>query len=141
MTKLFRGKVFLLLLALCLFAAAAAEAAFVPDSKESPTEKITTVEEAKKLPDDTRVVLHGYIVKHIRSDHYMFQDDTGSISIEIDDDDWNGVTVGPADRVEIRGEIDRDPMSLEIEVEYIRKLTATQAYNIFSSANLYFGGC
>lgn len=125
MANLLRGKIFLLLLALCLSTTCGAEAAFVPDSKGSPAGKITTVEEAKTLPDDTPVVLRGYIVQHVRSDHYTFQDDTGSITVEIDDDEWNGVIVGPADRVEIHGEVDRDLMSLEIEVEYIRKLDTT----------------
>jgi uncharacterized protein (TIGR00156 family) len=74
------------------------------------------------LPDDAKVVLQGYILSHIRSDHYLFQDDTGSITVEIDNDNWRGLTVSPADRVEIHGEVDRDLLTLEIEVEYIRKL-------------------
>ncbi len=97
----------------------AAEAAFVSDAKKRPSERVVSVEEARKLPDDTRVVLRGYIVDHLRSDHYTFRDETGRIAVEIDDDNWHGLDVGPDDRVEIYGEVDRDFSSVEIEVNRI----------------------
>jgi uncharacterized protein (TIGR00156 family) len=78
-----------------------ADAAFVPDSDAHPAERINTVEEAKALPDDTRVVLRGHILNRIRSNHYTFQDETGSITVEIDNDEWRGLTISPADRVEM----------------------------------------
>jgi uncharacterized protein (TIGR00156 family) len=108
-----------------LFAAAfkfGAEAAFAPPYEERPVRKIHTVEEAKALPDDARVTLRGHVVDQVRPKHYTFRDGTGSITAEIDDDEWRGLTVGPADRVEIYGEVDRDLLSTEIDVEYIRKL-------------------
>ena len=98
------------------------EAAYVPDPKPRQTRNLNTVEEAKTMRDDEWVVLQGYIESHIRTDHYVFRDETGSITVEIDDDKWRGQIIGPRDKVEIEGEIDRDPWSLEIEVERIRKI-------------------
>ncbi len=66
----------------------------------------TSVEEAKQLSDDSYVVLRGKIVKSVGHEKYLFEDKSGSIVIEIDDDDWKGLTVGPNDTVEIRGEVD-----------------------------------
>jgi uncharacterized protein (TIGR00156 family) len=122
MAKLLRKAEKVLLLALIAGVGFRAEAAFVPHSGKRPVERIHTVEEVKTLPDDAPVVLQGYILNHIRSDHYTFQDDSGSITVEIDDDEWRELIVSPSDKVEIRGEVDRDLLTMEVEVEYIRKL-------------------
>lgn len=53
------------------------------------------------------VVLEGYIEQHLRGDKYMFKDGTGKITIEIDDDDWRGLTVDPTTKVQIKGEVDK----------------------------------
>lgn len=78
-----------------------------------------TVEQAKLLRDDARVVLRGYIVERISDDNYTFRDSTGSIRVDIDHDKWAGQTVKPEDLVEIRGEIDKDWNSIEIDVKSI----------------------
>ncbi|MDL2314314.1 YgiW/YdeI family stress tolerance OB fold protein [Desulfovibrio sp. OttesenSCG-928-C14] len=97
-----------------------------PSSQKSggfsgPSRNMTTVEQAKTMRDDTKVVLRGNIVEHIAKDKYLFKDGTGSIIIEIDDDDWNGVSVTPKDVVEIRGEVDKDWNSVEIDVDRVIK--------------------
>ena len=86
-----------------------------------PTISAMSVAEAKKLSDDTPVVLVGKIEKNLGSDKYSFRDKTGDITIEIDDDEWNGLTVDPNDTVEIRGEIDKDFTSIEVDVDAIVK--------------------
>jgi uncharacterized protein (TIGR00156 family) len=128
MVKLLRAAKKILLLEVLLFALAVsvgfgAEAAAVPDSGRRSAGRVHRVAEVIELPDDTRVVLQGYLLDdRIRSDHYTFRDDTGSITVEIDDHEWRGLTVTPADKVEIRGEVDRDLLTIEVEVDYIRKL-------------------
>ncbi len=87
-----------------------------------PSVEITTVEQAKGMSDDTFVVLQGNIKQNIGDELYIFTDASGSINIEIDDDDWNGVSVGPDDLVEIRGEIDKGWTSIEIDVDQVRKI-------------------
>ncbi|MFV0626651.1 MAG: NirD/YgiW/YdeI family stress tolerance protein [Alphaproteobacteria bacterium] len=83
-------------------------------------EKITVVE-AQKLSDDTPVVLVGKIEKSLGGEKYIFTDSTGSVTIEIDDKDWKGLTVGADDTVEIRGEVDKDFTSFEIDVDTVIK--------------------
>jgi len=86
-----------------------------------PSISKTTVKQAKTLKDDMPVVLEGNIIQHLGKDNYLFRDSTGEITIEIDHDDWNGVTVKPKDTVTIYGEIDKDWNSFEIEVDSIKK--------------------
>lgn len=85
--------------------------------------KVITVEEAKKLSDDKEVVLVGNITQHVKSDKYLFKDASGTITVEIDQDEWRGQSISPEDTVEIIGEIDqsmfKDP---KIDVDSVRKV-------------------
>lgn len=87
-----------------------------------PKSNITTVAQAKQMRDDTKVTLRGNIVQSLGKEKYLFKDSTGEITIEIDHEDWRGVTVGPNDLVEIYGEVDKDWNSVEIDVDVVRKV-------------------
>ncbi|MBQ2810700.1 MAG: YgiW/YdeI family stress tolerance OB fold protein [Alphaproteobacteria bacterium] len=84
-----------------------------------PEPSVNTVAEALKMSDDMAVVLEGKIEKSLGNEEYMFSDSTGSIKVEIDDDNWRGVTVTPEDKVVIRGEVEKDMFKTEIEVDKI----------------------
>lgn len=81
---------------------------------------VVTVAEAKNLGDDTSVVLVGKITQSLGNEKYTFIDGTDSITVEIDDDDWNGVDVNAENVVEIRGEVDKDFGDIEIDVDSIK---------------------
>lgn len=84
---------------------------------------VVTVAQAKASPDETPISLTGTLLKHLNQDHYEFQDDTGVILLEIDDDDWeeSGVKVG--DRVHVLGEVDTHTYKpTDVEVLKITKL-------------------
>lgn len=84
-----------------------------------------TVKQAKTLSDESYVTLRGKIINHIKKDKFTFQDETDTIVLEIDDDLWYGTTIGPADTVEIIGEVDRDDGpwgKIEIEVKSMKKI-------------------
>lgn len=83
----------------------------------------TSVKEALALKDDSRVTLRGNIERSLGGDQYLFKDSTGSIEIEIDGKRWNGLTVTPADTVEISGKVDKDWNSTEIDVKRIQKVS------------------
>ena len=86
-----------------------------------PGPEFVTVEQAKDMRDDTPVALKGYIVKSLGGDNYLFKDNTGTITLDIDDKRWAGQTVGAEDPVEIYGKIDKDWSDLEIEVKRLIK--------------------
>ncbi|MDY5303422.1 MAG: NirD/YgiW/YdeI family stress tolerance protein, partial [Campylobacter sp.] len=60
-----------------------------------------TVAGALKARDDTMVTLKGNIIRQVAHEKYEFKDSTGVMIVEIDDDKWNGLSVGPNDVVEI----------------------------------------
>ena len=80
----------------------------------------STVAEALKMPDDTPVVLKGKVEKSLGNERYQFNDGTGVIVIEVDNEDWRGLTVTPEDTVEIKGEIEKDMLSApEVDVDTV----------------------
>ncbi len=84
---------------------------------------VMTVEQVRSQNDDTPVVLQGYLLRQNGENSYVFQDTTGTINLEIDDEDWGGLTVSPTDMVEIWGEVDRNGMSMiEVDVSAIKKI-------------------
>lgn len=79
----------------------------------------SSVAEALKLNDDTPVVLIGQIEKSLGDEKYLFKDASGSVTVEIDNEDWRGVTVTPKDTIVIQGEIDKDFFKTEIDVDSV----------------------
>jgi uncharacterized protein (TIGR00156 family) len=77
--------------------------------------------DVKNMPHDTDVVLEGNIENYLGNEKYRFNDGSDTITLEIDNDVWNGLEVGPNDTVIIYGEVDKKFQRLEIEVERIEK--------------------
>jgi uncharacterized protein (TIGR00156 family) len=107
----------LVVLALSGAAAAANADGFTgPGDQPAPA----TAAEASSLPDDAKVLLSGFIVRSLGDEQYEFRDDTGTLVVEIDDDEWLGAEVTPEDSVDLLGEIDRDGQEATVELEVER---------------------
>jgi len=83
------------------------------------TAALKSVDSVKSMQDDDKVALEGYLIKEIRSEHYIFKDATGEIEVEIDDEDFRGVKVTPETKVRLVGEVDKDRTSTTIDVDYV----------------------
>lgn len=83
---------------------------------------IVSIQQAKGMNDDAMVILQGNIQKKVGDELYLFSDGNDTIMVEIDDDDWNGLNIGPDDMVEITGEVDKGWTSIEIDVDQIKKV-------------------
>jgi uncharacterized protein (TIGR00156 family) len=83
---------------------------------------ILTVDQVKGMGDDSKVWVEGVILQKNGDEKYLFQDSTGSIIVEIDDDAWHGLVVGPTDTVRIFGEVDHGLFNTEIDIDYIEKV-------------------
>ena len=84
-----------------------------------------TVNEAKKLPRDSWVVLSGNITNTLPGGrHYRFRDHTEIIAVDIGPKVWQGLTIGVNDKVEISGEIKIIRGQTSIKVHAIRKVEA-----------------
>jgi uncharacterized protein (TIGR00156 family) len=79
------------------------------------------VSEVKNLPNNTDVTLEGKIERKLRRGQYLFNDGTGTITVEIDHKEWRGQTVSPEDVVVLYGDVDRSYNGLKIEVDWIEK--------------------
>jgi len=90
---------------------------------EGPGLVITSAKDAAAMRDDAYVTLRGNIVQHLGKDKYLFQDASGTIKVEIDNDKWLGQVVEPGDAVELHGEIEKEWFSdAEVDVERVIKL-------------------
>lgn len=73
--------------------------------------------------DDQHARLQGRIVSHDGGDRYSFEDATGRITVEIDDEDFPpGQTIGAEHRVELQGEFDKGLRKKEFEVDRVTLL-------------------
>lgn len=108
--------------AIVLSYSVAASAGFQPQNAggfKGPGLSTISVADALKLSDDTAVVLEGQIEKSLGKEQYVFKDASGSVTIEIDDDDWRGLNVTPKDTIVIKGEVEKDMFETEIDVDSI----------------------
>lgn len=76
--------------------------------------------DAAGLPDDSDISVTGYIVRSLGDEKYEFRDDSGTLTVEIDDDEWRGAEVTPDVRVELRGELEQESEGPELEVDSLR---------------------
>ena len=84
---------------------------------------LVSVKQALTLKDDTDVQLKGYIVKALGDEKYQFRDATGSITVDIDDDLWQGKAISAKTPVVIMGEVDVDLLPtkhVEIDVDQVK---------------------
>ena len=88
----------------------------------SGSEAIVTVKQVNEMRDDIPVIVQGKILQRIGDDMFLFEDATGSISVEIDDDAWRGQTITPSDTVKLYGDVDRGIFKTEIDVDYVQKM-------------------
>ena len=114
--------------ALTLVLAAPAFAAFEgPSAAAQPggfkgpgaASSVDTVAKALEARDESPVVLEGRIVSAAKEhEEYVFQDKTGKIIIEIDDDLFHGRTVTPENTIRLWGEVDtKFGRDSEVEVD------------------------
>jgi uncharacterized protein (TIGR00156 family) len=99
-----------------LFSATAMAAGY---TGPSAVVQVTTVVQALSAADDTPVVLQGQIVKRLQDDLYEFKDATGTMPVEIDNEDWPAQAISEQSTVKLTGEVDKDLTSREIDVDVV----------------------
>ena len=52
----------------------------------SGNETIVTVKQVNEMRDDVPVIVKGHIIQRMGDENYLFEDATGSITVEIDDE-------------------------------------------------------
>ena len=82
---------------------------------------VWTVTEVMSLPDDTPVVMRGRITKNMGNNMFVFEDGSGTVMLEIDEESWNGNTVRVDDIVTVYGNVDKGSNYTAIDVNSIVK--------------------
>lgn len=82
---------------------------------------VWTVTEVVSLPDETPVVMRGRITKNMGNNIFVFEDASGTIMLEIDEESWNGNTVRVDDIVTVYGNVDKGTNYTEVDVNSIVK--------------------
>lgn len=80
--------------------------------------------------EEEEVSLRGRLAKKVGDEKYLFQDDSGGIRVEIDDDEFLQLPrhVTPDMRIEIYGEVETSYLkSPEVDVEIIRILSEEES--------------
>jgi uncharacterized protein (TIGR00156 family) len=99
-----------------LFSTAALAAGYTGPGAQS----VTTVAAANDAADDTPVVLQGFVTKKINNDDkYEFKDNTGTITVEIDDEDLPPTPFNDKTKVKLTGEVEKHLMSREVDVDIV----------------------
>ena len=81
---------------------------------------VTTVAAANDAADDTPVVLQGHVTKKLNNDDkYEFKDASGTITVEIDDEDLPPVAFNEKTQVKLTGEVEKGLMKREIDVDLV----------------------
>ncbi|MBJ8443357.1 NirD/YgiW/YdeI family stress tolerance protein [Acinetobacter bereziniae] len=110
------------LLAISLIGATSFASANTAVNQSALTPSLTTVKNALILKDDTKVQLRGNVVKAIGDEKYQFRDNTGTITVDIDDELWQGKPIAPNTTVTLIGEVDIDykpTKRVEIDVDAV----------------------
>ncbi len=84
---------------------------------------VTTVKQALTSKDNTPIKLHGQVVKSLGDEKYQFRDKTGNITIDVDDELWQGRPISANTNVTLIGEVDIDYKPLkrvEIDVDQVQ---------------------
>jgi uncharacterized protein (TIGR00156 family) len=75
----------------------------------SVTGQASTVQQVMSARVGSYVTLTGNIVSHQREEYFTFQDDTGTLRVEIGNTVWRGRDIRPETRIKLFGEIDSGP--------------------------------
>jgi Uncharacterized conserved protein len=91
---------------------------FTGPSREFMQVKVAELED---LRDDTRVSLTGNITERVGDDDFIFTDGTGTVVLDVDDEAWYGLSIGPENTVTVYGKLDKGFTKMEVEVKRIEK--------------------
>ena len=79
-----------------------------------------SIAEALAAPDDSKVVITAQLVQQIDSEHYLFHDRSGQVTVVIDDDLLGKVKLAPEASLRIYGIIEQDHRPPQIEAKSVQ---------------------
>lgn len=99
-----------ILLPLFFIAEAPLSTQYVGDTRE------VTVQKVLEMPNQSNVILKGYLVRKTGSEEYVFKDNTGEIKVAIEDEIWGNRRVDSFMKIKIIGELEKSSDFIGINV-------------------------
>ena len=75
------------------------------------------------------ITLVGNITQQIDGDEYVFTDGTDQIKLEIKNRVWNGLNVGPQDKIRVYGKLDNDAFE-KLSLKSLALKKRNNSYNL-----------
>ena len=122
----------ILAVAAMMFGVTSANAASMASDNTEKT--VSQVSEIKNMPDESMVYIQGYLIQNLGNENYTFQDDSGTMTVEIDDDLMANNTYSPTALVWIAAEVDNEGDVISLDAEEIRFMS-NQASNNSNTGN------
>ena len=89
------------------------------DSSKQISKPVTHVADASNMAEDTIIYIQGNLTQSLGDEMYIFSDDSGNITVEIDDDLIQGQTFTPNMAVIITASIDKEGNVTSLDAEEI----------------------
>lgn len=88
---------------------------------EPVMDTVVTVSQIPSMADDQNVVMTGYLIEDLGEKMYVFQDSTGTITVEIEPVILGEMVIIPDTKMKIKGQVDKGEGAEPdiIEVDYI----------------------
>jgi len=93
------------------------------NSAANPAKPISHVADVQNMADNTMVYIQGYLTQNLGDEMYVFQDDSGTMTVEIDDD-LIGNMYSPDTMVWIAAEVDKNGNVTSLDAEEIQFMPA-----------------
>lgn len=107
---------YLTLLIAPLFSTAVLAAGYTGPGAQA-SNSVSAAQAAQAAGDDAHVVLQGHITRKLGDEKYEFKDSTGTITVEIDDEDLPPVAFDDKTLVKLSGEVDKGLLQREVDVD------------------------
>lgn len=102
---------------------------------DNSNKPVSQVSDVKNMADDTMVYIQGYLIQNLGNEMYTFQDDSGTLTVEIDDDLMNNNMYSPTALVWIAAEVDKQGDIVSLDAEEIQFLPNQASNNNTTSGN------
>ncbi|MCL1076181.1 NirD/YgiW/YdeI family stress tolerance protein [Shewanella dokdonensis] len=81
---------------------------------------VTSAHAAQGAKLDTQVALHGYLIKALGDQHYLFRDHSGELKVEIDNALWRNVAIKADTPLLLTGKVGNTRFGPEVEIEHLQ---------------------
>lgn len=90
--------------------------------KSSVNPVVSPIKDVLKMRDNQVATVKGNIVKRMSDDKYLFKDNSGEMTVEIDNKYWGDLQVDESNVLELTGKVDKDFNSISLEVFTVKKI-------------------